>query len=253
MRADASMVTPVFSPSSTPVIDSDALARKQAELELIGSVTSHDLRAPVRILSMLCEQLSERPQLKEDSMAREIVQSISDETARLRTMIDGLLDYVRLETFAPPLTPLDVNEIITSAREVFEGEANRNGTTILCDPLPRVVGHRGRLTRLFLALFDNAVKFRSELPPVIRVSAVRKDDRYEFAVADNGIGIEEEQQDVIYKLFQRLHADDDYPGYGIGLALAAKIVATHGGKLSVESAPGKGSTFRFTLRAAEPA
>lgn len=240
--------------SSPPLLshsDSEALARKQAELELIGSIVSHDVRAPVRILQALCEHLNEREVLQQDEIAREIVQSIGEEATRLRAMLDGLLEYVRLETFAPPLAALEANDILASAREAFEEEANRNGATILSDSLPKIVGHRGRLTRLFLALFDNAVKFRSELPPMIRIGVVRKGDRWEFTVADNGIGMEEEQQDVIFRLFQRLHADDDYPGHGIGLALAAKIVAAHGGTLTVESVPGSGSTFRFTLPAAD--
>jgi light-regulated signal transduction histidine kinase (bacteriophytochrome) len=237
--------------SQTPLVDTaslyEAMERKQAELELIGYVVSHDLRAPLRIVQSLSEQLMAHPPLSADADTQELLQAITEETACLRAQLDGLLEYIRLETFTPVHTPLDCNEIVEAAQSVLEEELRSVNATLVCDALPTVSGHRGRLTRLFIALIDNAIKFRSAEAPRIHISAQHIGDQWEFCVEDNGIGIEEEQQDVIYKLFQRLHPDDEYPGYGIGLALARKIVAAHGGKLRVESALGKGSKFYFTL------
>ena len=227
--------------------DAIALARKQAELELVGHVVSHDLRAPVRILEGLSEQLAEHPALAADAEGRDLVEAVADESRRLRAMIEGLLEYVRLETFTPMHSVLDANEVAAAALTILEDELIAARITVTCDRLPMVVGHRGRLTRLFLALMDNAIKFRAGAAPAIHLSAREEGAWVEFCVADNGIGMEEEQQDVIYTLFQRLHADDEYAGYGIGLALARKIVEAHGGTLRVACAPGTGSSFYFTL------
>ncbi len=230
-------------------VSTNALEKLREELELVGYLTSHDLQAPLRIIQSCCQTLNKHPALASDAAGRDAVQTLNQEAARLKTLMQGLLDYIRLETFPTAHTPLDCNEIVAAAMATLENDIKMSGATVDCDPLPQVLGHHGRLTRLFAHLLDNALKFRSRQPLKVHISAQRAEDRWEFCVEDNGIGIDEEYQDIIFRLFQRLHTDEAYPGHGIGLALSRKIVEAHGGKLRMKSMPGKGSRFIFTLPA----
>jgi chemotaxis family two-component system sensor kinase Cph1 len=216
---------------------------------LISYVASHDLQAPLRLLLRNCEELATHPVLASDETMLNTVHTVSDQATRMKLLLDGLLEYIRLETFVVKHTPLDSGEILTVALTALETEIKNSGSAVTCDNLPPVLGHRGRLTRLFVHIIDNAIKFRGKISPKIHISARRTGNQWEFCIEDNGIGIDKDYHDVIFTLFQRLHTEDTYPGIGAGLALSRKIVESHGGKLWVESVPGKGARFLFTFPA----
>jgi chemotaxis family two-component system sensor kinase Cph1 len=228
----------------------DALTRLKSDLELISYITSHDLQAPLRIILRSCEELQEHPGLSDDEEGKRTLQAITGQAAGMKALLDGLLEYVRAETFVVKHTPLDMNEIASLAQGALEQEIKTAATVITSDHLPQVVGHRGRLTRLFAHLLENALKFRGELPPSIHISARRSGMMWEFCIKDNGIGINPEHHTIIFTLFQRLHSEE-YPGIGAGLALSRKIVESHGGQIRVESDAGEGSRFIFTLPAVD--
>jgi len=221
--------------------------RLRDELERVGYVTSHDLQSPLRVILSCCDELANHPVLASDATVGETVKLLASEAARMKIMMQGLLEYVRLETFVTANSELDSNEIVAAALATLEEDIRVSGAVIQYEGLPKILGHRGRITRLFAFLLDNALKFHGSQPPVIRISARPVGNRWEFCVADNGIGIDEEHQDIIFALYQRLHTGEAYPGHGIGLALARKIVEAHGGMLRVESTPKQGSRFYFTL------
>ncbi len=226
------------------------MARLKEELELVSYTTSHDLQAPLRVISFYGAELTKHAGLTDDPEAYAAVQKIVRNAARMKALLQGLRDYLCLETFAPSLAPVDANDLVAAAIQTLRDKIQSAHAAITCDALPQIHGHRGRLTRLFTSLIDNALKF-SVLPPVIHISARPLGGICEFCVADNGIGIDSDYHTIIFDLFNRLHTEKEYPGDGIGLALSQKIVQAHGGKLWVESRPGEGSHFKFTLPSLE--
>jgi len=228
-----------------------ALERAKEELEIVSYVTSHDLKAPLRAILAACEDLKGYSGIASDKTAQDGVQRITREADRLKTLMQGLLDYLNLETFGPAHSMIDCNEIVETARSILVEKIMTAGVKITQDDLPQVYGHRGRLSRLFVNLIDNALKFHGPLP-LIHISARRAGGMAEFCVEDNGIGIDEEHHQIVFALFQRLHTSEAYPGYGIGLALSRKIVESHGGKIWIEPAPAGGCRFRFTLPVLKP-
>lgn len=220
------------------------------ELEAVGRAISHDLQAPLRNILSGCEALGHHPAVNGDTSVRMAVQELGIEASHLKAMMQAMLDYVRLETFDTPLAPLDSSEVADTAIAMLAEEIRTTGATVTHDALPKVMGHRGRLTRLFGHLLENAIKFHAGRPPRVHISAERAGDMWEFHITDNGIGLKEEDADVIFRLFQRLHTAEEYPGIGAGLALSRKIVEAHGGSLRMKSGrKGEGSCFSFTLPA----
>jgi light-regulated signal transduction histidine kinase (bacteriophytochrome) len=223
------------------------LERAKGELELIAYVMSHDLKSPIRAISSACEELNKST--IPDKAANAALKDLSRESARMKLLMDGLLDYLNLETYGPCRNKVDISEVLSTAHTILEEKIRSSGAKITFDALPEVFGHRGRYTRLFVYMLDNAIKFcKSDVPRIsISAHAVQNSDFEEFRIRDNGIGIEEEHNEIIFQLFQRLHGADAYPGNGIGLALCRKIVESNGGKLWVEQEPEGGSCFCFTL------
>jgi len=228
-----------------------ALLRLQEDMELIGYIASHDLLAPVRIMLQYCNILQENRSLFPEKAQQDALRTFQVEITHMRALLEGLQEYIRLETFVCKHVPVDTNEVVAAAIEMLAPEIKNTGGKVTYDSLPVVMGHRGRLTRVFSSLIDNAIKFHSSQPPKIHISAARKDKMWQFCIEDNGIGILDEHQEVIFRLFQRLHTAEAYPGYGIGLALSQKTIISHGGKMWVESVPQEGSRFYFTLPAAD--
>lgn len=164
---------------------------------------------------------------------------------RMRHLVEDLLQFSRLETEARAFEACDCNSLVEEAANNLIAVVEESGARIEREGLPTVLGDRAQLVQLLQNLLANAMKFRGEAPPEIFVSAKREDEEWVFSVEDNGIGIGREHSREIFKLFHRLHPE--LPGTGIGLALCQRIVERHGGRIWVESRPGKGATFRFTL------
>lgn len=227
------------------------LERAKHDLELVVYAISHDLKAPLRTIAYAYEALSEIPGVSGNKDAQAPLQKIAHESTRMKTLIQGLTDYLHLETFGPTRSLLDSNEIVVTALTLLEEKIQTTGAKITYDALPQVYGHRGRLTRLFVNLLDNALKFHGPMQPIVRIYTRPAEKRsfIEFTVEDNGIGIDEEFRDIAFQLFRRLHPPEKYPGEGIGLAHSRKIAEAHGGKIWVEPAGKEGSCFRFTLPA----
>jgi PAS domain S-box-containing protein len=226
----------------------EELARSNAELQQFAYVASHDLQEPLRMIGSYTQLLERRYGDKLDSDAREFMSFIVDGAARMKQLIEDLLAYSRVGTRGKELRPVPVQAALDRALVNLRSGLEASGAQITHDALPEVNGDDTQLTQLFQNLIGNAIKFRKKDEP-LRVHVGVKDtgDEWRFSVADNGIGIERQYFERIFMVFQRLHTRDEYPGTGIGLAICKKVVDRHRGRIWVESALGKGSTFIFTL------
>lgn len=225
------------------------LERSNADLEQFAYVASHDLQEPLRMVTSFTQLLAKRYRGKLDSDADEFIAYIVDGATRMHVLINDLLAYSRLGSRAVEVAPTDCEAILADAVANLAGAIEESGATVTHDPLPSLMVDRNQLSRLFQNLIGNAVKFRAADPPVVHVSARRNGGEWLFSVQDNGIGIDPEYFEQIFLIFRRLHGTSKYSGTGIGLAICRKIVRQHGGKIWIESQPGKGSTFYFTLPA----
>lgn len=225
------------------------LGRSNEELQQFAYAVSHDLQEPLRMVANFL-QLLERRQTSLDAEGHEFIGYAVDGARRMSQMINDLLAFSRVQSKGAPLVPVEVDRALDEALANLRFAAEEAGAEIHHQPLPKVIGDIGQLTSLFQNLIGNAIKYRaSDRPPHITIGAARRGEFWEFAVTDNGIGIGPEHFERIFMIFQRLHGRGAYPGTGIGLAICKKIVERHGGRISVESVPAKGSTFRFILPA----
>jgi signal transduction histidine kinase len=227
------------------------LQRSNAELEQFAYVASHDLQEPLRMVASFTQLLQLRYRDRLDAQADEYIRFAVDGATRMQQLIKDLLAYSRVGSKG--LEPRE-----TSAEEAFDRAVQNLHEAIReCDALvtrrrlPWVKADPTQLAQLLQNLIGNALKFRRGPRPAVHVRARRSPDRTEwvFSVRDNGIGIAPQHRERIFVIFQRLHTREEYPGSGIGLAVCRKIVERHGGRIWVESAPGEGSTFYFTLPA----
>jgi light-regulated signal transduction histidine kinase (bacteriophytochrome) len=223
------------------------LKRSNAQLEEFAYVASHDLQEPLRMVASFTQLLAKRYREKLDQDAHEFIDYAVDGATRMQQLIQDLLAYSRVGTRGRTFAPTDCNVIFDKAWANLFKAIEESGAQVSSSPLPTVPGDEVQLVQLFQNLLANALKFRGEAPPVIRVSAQEDDGAWRFAVRDNGIGIASAHQERIFLIFQRLHRRSEYPGTGIGLAIAKKIVERHGGRLWVESEEGRGTTFFFTI------
>ena len=224
------------------------LARSNRDLEQFAYIASHDLKEPLRMVTSFMDLLKERYGAALVPQALEYVDIAASGAERMQDLIQGLLDYARVgrggEAEAVP-----ASEALDAALDNLRKAVSEAGAVVEREPLPTVRANRLELVQLFQNLVGNAVRFRGGRRPEIRVGARREGDAWSFFVQDNGIGIDPEYRDKVFVIFQRLHTADEYPGSGVGLAICKRIVERHGGRIWVESEPGKGSTFRFTLPA----
>jgi signal transduction histidine kinase len=227
------------------------LARSNAELERFAYVASHDLQEPLRQVASFVELLGQRYRGRLDADADDFIRYAVEGAHRLQRLIEDLLAYSRVGSRGRELEPTDASAALERALAHLELAIAEAGAVVEHEPLPRVMADEGQLVQVFQNLLSNAVKFHREgVAPRVRVTSRRADWMWEISVADNGIGIEAGYFERIFLIFQRLHGREEFPGTGIGLALARRIVERHGGRLWVESEPGQGSTFHFTLAAA---
>ena len=225
----------------------EELRRSNSELEQFAYVASHDLQEPLRMVASYCQLLSKRYGDVLDADARDFIRYAVDGADRMQVLVNDLLAYSRVGSKEAEITPIACEHVVDQACRNLNKPIEESDTTIICDPLPVIDGDPGQLVQLFQNLIGNAIKYRSEEPPEIRISARVKNEAWEFAISDNGIGVEPEYFERIFIIFQRLHNRAAYSGTGIGLAVCKKIVERHGGRIWVESTPGQGSSFQFTF------
>ena len=227
------------------------LRTSNEELQRFAYVASHDLQEPLRSIVSFSQLLVRRYRGRLDADADDYLGFIVDGGRRMQRLIQDLLQVSRVETNAKPFVPTEMGEVVADALRLLETALQEAGGTVVVGPMPRVLADRSQVEQVVANLVGNAIKYRRPgVAPRVLVSAACRGEWWEFAIADNGIGIEGEYFDRIFEMFRRLHTNDEYEGTGIGLAVVRKIVERHGGTIRVESVPGKGSTFYFTLRRA---
>ncbi len=225
------------------------LERSNRELQQFAYVASHDLQEPLRTVASFVDLLAVKYRGKLDEKAERYINFAVDGAARMSTLINDLLSYSRVGTQGKAFEPVDMEEILQLVLESLKTVVRENQATITHDPLPRIHGDDTQLVQLLQNLLTNAIKFRKkDVPPRIHFGCSKNNGNWTFSVRDNGIGIEQEFAERIFTIFQRLHTRDEYPGTGVGLAICRRIVERHGGRIWVESKPGEGSTFLFTLK-----
>ncbi|WP_041039272.1 PAS domain S-box protein [Paramagnetospirillum magnetotacticum] len=229
----------------------ELLARLDAsnkELEQFAYVTSHDLQEPLRMIAGYAQLIERRYRGRLDKDADEFIAFLVDGAMRMQAMIRDLLEYSRVDRLSGQFTCFSMGDVLDDARANLGAALAEAGGTIEVGPMPEVNADRSQMLRLFQNLIGNALKYRSaERPPKVRVSAEQTARGWVFSVADNGIGIDPAYFDRIFLVFQRLHTREHYDGTGIGLAICKKIVERHSGHIWVESRPGEGCDFRFSL------
>ncbi len=229
------------------------LERSNKELEQFAYISSHDMQEPLRQVRGFVQLLRDRYKDRFDEKAGQYFQFIYDGAERMSDLVSDLLEYSRVGSRERKREPVPSLQALDFALANLATSIQEAGATISHDELPTITCDRTQLTQLFQNLIGNAIKFRRmEVPPEIHIGADRENDRWLFWVRDNGIGIAPEYAERIFQIFQRLHTRERYPGTGIGLAICKKIVERHDGRIWVESKPGEGATFYFTL-AEEPA
>lgn len=229
----------------------DELRRSNAELEQFAYVASHDLQEPLRTMSSYVQLLARRYRDQLGGDAAEFIDYTVEGADRMQRLIQDLLAYARVSAKELPALATDANAALARTVRDLGSTIAATSAVVTNDALPGVVADPGQLQQLFTNLLSNAIKFRSAETPAVHISASVSENTATFAIRDNGIGIPREHYERVFAVFQRLHRRDAYPGTGIGLAIAKKIVERHGGRIWIES-QGRGTTFRFTLPAALP-
>jgi signal transduction histidine kinase len=224
-----------------------ALRRSNTELEQLAYVASHDMQEPLRMVASYLQLVAQRYRGQLDADADEFIGYAVDGAKRMQALINDLLAYSRVGTKARPFEATDCAKVLDTALANLRIAMKNSGAEVSHGPLPVLMGDPMQLTQLFQNLVGNALKFKRDDPVRVHVAAEPRDGGWCFSVSDNGIGIAPEYHERIFVLFQRLHGRAEYPGTGMGLAICKKIVERHGGTISVQSQPGEGSTFSFTI------
>ena len=223
------------------------LAQSNKELEQFAYITSHDLREPLRTITSFLQLLERRYHDQLDQDANEFIGFAVDGAKRLDVMTNDLLQYSKISRQKKEIVPVNFEHVLKHALENLKVQIEESNAIITHDPLPTINGDEELKVQLFQNIIGNAIKYRSEKPPKIHISATKEKNQYLFSIKDNGIGMSSKHLEKIFTIFQRLHTREEYEGTGIGLAIAQKIVHQQGGQIWVESEPGKGSTFYFTI------
>ena len=223
------------------------LARSNSELERFAYVASHDLQEPLRMVTSYLQLLERRYKARLDGDALEFINYAVDGSNRMKTLINDLLAYSRVGTHSKEHIPTDLEAVLGRVLQILQTSMEEANAQITHDPLPVVMGDEGQLEQLFQNLVGNAIKFHGDEAPRVHIGVKKEKQGWLFSVRDNGIGIDPQFYERIFIIFQRLHNREEYAGTGIGLAISKRIVEKHGGRIWIESEPGKGSTFYFTI------
>ena len=224
------------------------LTKANADLEQFAYSASHDLREPIRMVSLYTQLLKKKYRGRLDLEAEQYIDFAVEGAHRMNRMIDDLLAYTRSSVDSgQPVRSISAAAALENALQSLRPAIEESGATVTFDNLPDVAIHSVQLEQIFQNLIGNAIKYRSQIRPVIHVGVQRNADDIIFSVSDNGIGIDDAYSDHIFGLFKRLHAAGEYPGTGMGLAICRNIVERYSGRIWVRSTPGKGSTFYFAI------
>lgn len=223
------------------------LERSNAELEQFAYIASHDLQEPLRMVTSYIQLIEESYRDQLDAEGQEFLHYAVDGATRMKTLINDLLQYSRVGRLGKELTPTDTEKVLRRVLTNLQIAIEENHATVTHDPLPEVMADDVQLEQVIQNLIGNAIKFHGNVYPVVHIRARREGNVWLFSVCDNGIGIDPRHYERIFLIFQRLHPREKYPGTGIGLAICKRVIERHGGKIWVESLPGKGSTFYFTI------
>ena len=227
----------------------EEVGRSNTELEQFAYIASHDLQEPLRMVASYTQLLARRYEGKLGPDADEFIGFAVDGANRMQQLIDDLLDYSRLQTWGKEFEPTDMASVLEQVRLNLAVSIVESRAVLYAASLPVVMADETQMVQLLQNLVGNAIKFRGEEIPRVEVSAEKQEREWVFSVSDNGKGIDPRYFERIFVIFQRLHNMQEYPGTGIGLAVCKRIVERHGGRIWVESEPGSGSTFYFTLPA----
>jgi len=227
------------------------LARSNRDLEQFAFVASHDLQEPLRMVAAYTQLLAERYKGKLDDKADKYIAYAVEGALRMQALVRDMLAFSRVGRNGAERGLTDFNLALSAALLNLRAVIEENGAVVHAATLPTVKADQSQAIQLFQNLIGNALKFRGKEKPEIRVSVERQGAHWAFCVADNGIGIAPEHKEVIFVIFQRLHARSEYEGNGLGLAICQKIVEQSGGRIWVESEPGQGSAFKFTWPVSE--
>jgi light-regulated signal transduction histidine kinase (bacteriophytochrome) len=232
----------------------EALAQKAAELFSSNAelnqfffVSSHHLQEPVRSIVSYLQLLQRRYEGKLGQDADDFITFAVNGAIRIRELINAQIAYSHIGKHGRTFMPTDCSAAVDSVIGGLEPAIKEHDVMVTRSKLPSVSADANQIMQLFHHLIDNAIKFRTANSPQIHIDAHEEGDQWVFSVRDNGIGIAPQYFDRIFRIFQRLHKGEEYPGTGIGLAICKRIVERHGGRIWLESAPGEGSTFYFTL------
>lgn len=223
------------------------LERSNADLEQYAAVAAHDLKSPLLAIGGYVRLLRRRPSIDADAEAGEYLEESAKGVERMESLIEGLLAYARAGAGEENREETDAGSAFDLALANLSAELASTRSSVTRGDLPRVAIDRRALTQLFQNLVGNALKFRGDRPAQVHVGAEKGPAEWVFSVSDRGIGIDPVDRERIFRIFERAHPDPSCPGTGIGLAICRKIVESRGGKIWVESEPGRGATFRFTI------
>lgn len=226
------------------------LERSNRELSDFTHTASHDLKAPLRRIASYCDMLTEDAEQRLNDEDKRILDRMRVNAARMQQLIDGLLSYSSVRFDTEDKTDCDVTALVNEIIDEFDPQISESNARVINRGLPVIKAYPWRLRQLFSNLLSNALKYRGEAPPLIEMTAEKSGKNYVFRVRDNGQGIDPQYHSLIFGDFKRLHTSDDIEGTGLGLPICRKIVERHGGKIWVESVPGQGATFLFSLPAA---
>jgi len=223
------------------------LERSNEELQQFAYICSHDLQEPLRVISNYTQLLSKRYKGTLDEKADLFIGFAVDAAKRMQDLINDLLLYSRLQTKEQVFSTVNCSDVVDMALANLQLVIAESAATINCQKLPEISGDKSQILQLFQNLIANAIKFRGQSPVVIEITATKDDNMWLFQVSDNAIGLDLQFAERIFLIFQRLHTKEEYVGSGIGLAVCKKVVARHGGNITVVSEPGQGATFQFTI------
>jgi len=223
-----------------------ALKDSEETLQKFAYKASHDLGEPLRTMRSYVQLIERRYADKLDKDGKEFIDFVVDGANRMSVMLEALVSYSRVTTRGKPFVPTDCGKVFSDVMDSLKGSIEASHAVIEHDPLPSVTADASQLCLVFWHLIDNAIKFRGEKEPRISVSASEGKNEWVFSVTDNGPGIDPKDKDRVFDVFEKLHGRD-IPGTGAGLAISKRIIARHGGRIWVESGPGKGSAFYFTI------